>query len=99
MWGVVATDRSRALFQVATLTRPATAPPGRLTLRGLDPARRYRVTPLPLSGEAYDGWSVPPWLRRPEGTVLTGRTLAVAGLQTPESAPETALVLRVEAVG
>lgn len=98
LWGVVAADRSRALFQLATLTRPASAPPGRFTLRGLDPERRYRVTPLPLSREAYDGWSVPTWLARTDGVVLTGRALAVAGLQAPESAPGTSLVLRLHAV-
>jgi len=122
VWGVVAADRSRALFQVATLTRPAAAPPGRLTLRGLDPERRYRVTPLPLSREAFGVWTVPPWFGLPSadgavasdgvtplprpaqpddvprGTVLTGRALAVAGLQAPEAPPETSLVLLVEAV-
>ncbi|MCK9794549.1 alpha-galactosidase [Isoptericola sp. 4D.3] len=122
VWGVVATDRSRALFQVVTLARPATAPPGRFTLRGLDPERRYRVTPLPLSRDAFGVWSVPPWFGLPSadgavasdgvtpqpmparpddvprGVVLTGRALAVSGLQAPEAAPESSLVLRVEAV-
>ncbi|MFE6968513.1 alpha-galactosidase [Isoptericola sp. NPDC057653] len=122
VWGVVAADRSRAVFQLATLVRPASAPPGRFTLRGLDPERRYRVTPLPLSREAFSLWSVPPWFGLPSadgatasdgvtaqprparpddvprGAVLTGRALAVAGLQTPESAPGSSLVLLVEAV-
>ncbi|MGW8567000.1 alpha-galactosidase [Isoptericola sp. NPDC055881] len=122
VWGVVADDRSRALFQLATLTRPATAPPGRITLRGLDRERRYRVTPLTASREAFGFWNAPPWFGLPSadgavasdgvtpqprparpddvprGTVLTGRALAVSGLQAPEAVPETSLVLLVEAV-
>ena len=64
VWGVVAPDRSRAVFQVASLTRAATAPSGRFTLRGLDPERRYRVVPSPLSRDAY-GERVPPWFGMP----------------------------------
>lgn len=121
VWGVVAPDRSRALFQVATLARSVSAPAGRFTLRGLDPDRRYRVVPLALSRDAY-GDRVPPWFGLPSadgvvapdgvtprstapapddvprGTVLTGRALAVVGLQAPDAPPASTLVLRVEAV-
>lgn len=121
VWGVVAPDRSRAVFQVASLARAATAPSGRFTLRGLDPDRHYRVVPSTLSRDAF-GERVPPWFGMPSavgvvapdgvtprsthpapddvprGTVLTGRALAGAGLQAPDSPPETTLVVHVEAV-
>ncbi len=46
--GVVAPDQSRAIYSFAELGRPAVVFRGRLPLPGLDPERRYRVTPLML---------------------------------------------------
>lgn len=58
--GVVAPDRSRALYSLAFLGRSTEGPLGRITLRGLDPDRRYRVRPLAL-GDPAGGYRVPPW--------------------------------------
>ena len=46
--GVVAPDQSRAIYSFAELGRPDVVFRGRLPLPGLDPERRYRVTPLML---------------------------------------------------
>jgi alpha-galactosidase len=58
--GVVARDRSRAIFSFATVGTHATALLGRLRFPGLDPARRYRVRPA-LVGRAPAAVQVPPW--------------------------------------
>ena len=58
--GVLAPDRSRALYSFAAVDRSDVVLLGRLRLPGLDPARRYRVTPL-LVGEAPSGLRPPPW--------------------------------------
>jgi alpha-galactosidase len=58
--GVVAQDRSAALFSLAYLGRSDAAPVGRFTLRGLDPDRRYRVRPLTIGDPAH-GYRVPSW--------------------------------------
>ena len=69
--GVVAPDRSRALFSLAYLGRSTEGPLGRITLRGLDPDRRYRVRPLAL-GDPAEGYRVPPWFAGTASGVPTG---------------------------
>ena len=74
--GVVAKDRSAALFSLAYLARSDAAPLGRFTLRGLDPERRYRVRPLTIGNPAH-GHRVPPWFGLPgadERTASNGVT-------------------------
>jgi alpha-galactosidase len=44
--GVVAADRSRGIFGVTAVGRSEVVSPGGLRFAGLDPQRRYRVTPL-----------------------------------------------------
>ncbi len=46
-------------LSLAYLGRSAEWPLGRITLRGLDPDRPYRVRPLPL-GDPAGGYRVPP---------------------------------------
>ena len=46
-YGVVARDRSRAIFAAGSTDSLYPDPPARLKLRGLDPNRRYRVRPAP----------------------------------------------------
>ena len=47
--GVVAADQSRSIFGFSTVGRSEVASPGRLRFAGLDPQRRYRVTPLMIN--------------------------------------------------
>src|SRR3954471_17370873 len=56
----------------------------RTVVKGMPPGRRF-AQPQP-----------PPWLVA-GGTTLSGRALAVAGLQLPALAPEQALLLRLSA--
>jgi alpha-galactosidase len=96
--GVVAHDRSHAVFSAAMLTAPrsAIAPPVRLP--GLDPAATYRVDPLVLGGRPHAVQDAPPpWLSR--GSVaLPGAALVELGLPMPLLAPQQALVLEVTAL-
>ncbi|GAA1935366.1 alpha-galactosidase [Microbacterium aoyamense] len=62
--GVVASDRTSALFSVAVLGGIRPDPPARLRLRGLDPDRRYRVAPL-FIGALPSGLIAPEWWGRP----------------------------------
>ncbi|GAA1261431.1 alpha-galactosidase [Pseudonocardia aurantiaca] len=96
--GVVASDRSSALFALVQLATPLTAVPGALRLPGLDPERRYRVTVQPPGDTpAVRQRRLPAWLAT--GVELPGRVLAEAGLRTPALNPEQLLLLRAEAVG
>jgi alpha-galactosidase len=95
--GVVAHDGSRALFCYAQLTSSAYETPAAVLLPGLDPDRRYHVTPLPVAG-GHRGIqrSSPPWWDA-GSNVQSGRTLAVAGLRLPVLNPEQALLLELHA--
>ena len=95
--GVVAHDRSEALFALVQLTSPETSVPGAVRLPGLDPARRYRVRVQP-PGDLPDhsrGITPPPWIA--EGVTLPGSALAHTGLRAPALFPEQLLLLRVRA--
>jgi alpha-galactosidase len=65
--GVVAPDQSSALYSFASVGRSDVVSPGRLRLPGLDPDRRYRVTPLMLDFSP-SGLRPPPWWGVREGT-------------------------------
>ncbi len=58
--GVVSADRSSALFSSAVLDTTSPEPPAPLRLRGLDPARAYRIRPV-LIGELPSGLHAPQW--------------------------------------
>ncbi len=58
--GVVAPDRSRAVYSHALCDWPDAVSLGRITLPGLDPQRRYRVTPM-IVGAAPSGLRPPLW--------------------------------------
>ena len=94
--GVVAPDRSRALYLFAYVGRPDVASVGRVTFRGLDADRRYRVTPLRL-GTPDRGLPLPSWFGE-QGVALTGRALASAGVQAPISFPEQVWLFDVSPV-
>jgi alpha-galactosidase len=95
--GVVATDGGEAVFRFTQITRPATWPPGRLRLPGLDPTRRYRLARLEVPGEVEPGG--PAWLAAGAGVELSGRLLGEVGVEAPTLPPERAVLLHVTAVG
>ena len=94
--GVVAPDRSDALFALVQLVTPETSVPGAVRLPGLDPARRYRVGLQPPGDRpAMRGLRAPEWLA--EGVTLPGSVLEYAGLRAPALFPEQLLLVRVRA--
>jgi alpha-galactosidase len=94
--GVVSPDRSRALFAVVALGTADASRPAPVRLPGLDPDRRYRVSPVELGdGPAVGQAAPPPWWAAGR-VVLPGAALEETGLAVPLLAPENALLLRVE---
>lgn len=96
--GVVAHDRERALFSFAFLGRSDEAPLGRVALRGLDDARRYRVRPLTL-GDPASGQPVPPWFHAetpsapPAGDGVTPISLPLGDDAARDTPDPTGIVL------
>jgi alpha-galactosidase len=92
--GVVAEDRSEAVFAVVATATGVVAPPGRVRLPGLAADIVYRVEPLP-PGDQFDGplHSTLPWW--PDGVSLSGRTLGEVGVQAPNLFPERLVLLRI----
>jgi alpha-galactosidase len=95
--GVVAPDRTEAVFAFVQLASPVTEMPGPIRLIGLDLECDYRVTPLLLAGgpQAHEIRSAP-WLTE-GGVTVSGRVLEVVGLQMPILLPEHALLLHLVA--
>lgn len=96
--GVVADDRSRAVFSVAMLGAAQAALPPPVRLPGLDPAAVYRVAPLLLGGLPRSVQDAPPpWFAH--GSVeLTGAVLSTLGLPMPLLSPQQTLLLELTAL-
>ncbi|MFE1250834.1 alpha-galactosidase [Streptomyces sp. NPDC058735] len=97
--GVVAPDRSRAVYAVVQKATSVQVPAGRVRLPGLAEDALYAVTPLP-PGDAVRGpvTSPLPWWT-PEGVELPGRVLSVLGVQAPTLHPESLALIEVRRVG
>ncbi|MFI9815397.1 alpha-galactosidase [Saccharothrix variisporea] len=98
--GVVAADRTDAVFAVVSTATSEVYPTGAVRLPGLDPDRSYHVRPLP-PGDVPDGnphhWGVKlPWWEK--GVELTGRALTSTGVQSPVLYPERLILLRATAI-
>ena len=95
--GVVAADRSEAVFAIACLQSPRESV--RLTRRlpGLDPALEYRVTVVDLGAAPLSHAGIPPaWVA--DGITLTGAVLGAVGLEPPLLMPDEAIVVKLVAV-
>lgn len=92
--GVYATDRSEALVSVAQLRTAMSLSPAPLRLPGLTADRLYDVhhLALPRAGRV-PAREQPAWIAN--GISLTGRQLAVHGLQLPVMNPESAVLVHV----
>jgi len=95
--GVVAADRSEAVFAIACLQSPRESV--RLTRRlpGLDPALEYRVSVVDLGAAPLTHAGIPPaWVA--DGITLTGAVLGAVGLEPPLLMPDEAIVVKLVAV-
>lgn len=107
--GVVAPDRSRAMFAAGSTDSLYPDPPGRLKFRGLEPARRYRVRPV-FVGAVPSGLHAPAWWGAPaemkqdvfphtafHGVVVTGSVLEHVGMASPRMHPDQVVLYRADA--
>nr|WP_241830714.1 alpha-galactosidase [Agromyces atrinae] len=97
MQGVVSPELDRAIFAISLRDRPATWPAGSVRLPGLDATRTYRVSAAgPGALRTVDPRIVPAWWT--EGLVLSGASLAAAGVQIPALQPDHTALLLVDEV-
>ena len=102
--GVVAADRSRALYALATMTTPISSPGPALRLRGLDPDRSYRLRPV-LVGSVPSGLIAPRWWGEAvaghaelPGSVFTGAVLEHTGVASPILHPDQVVLFSATAL-
>jgi alpha-galactosidase len=96
--GVVAEDRSEAVFAVVAVGRGVCAPPGRVRLPGLDDGRPYQVSLLPPGDTPVGSEIIPaPWLAA-QPVHVPGGVLGRVGLQVPDLHPEQLVLLHVQAL-
>ena len=93
--GVVATDRSDALYRLSALDHTLTWPAGRVPLPGLDPDRTYRVT-AQAPGDGPARGFAPAWAV--DGVTLPGRVLEQVGIQAPLLPVDHLVLIRATAV-
>ena len=100
--GVVAQDRSHAVYACVRTRTGERVDPGPLPLPGLDGGRHYRVrrrTELDDPGANGSGpTSGPPWTLRTDGVVLPGSALATPGPAAPMLRPATGILLEATAL-
>ena len=96
LYGVISHDRLHALFTYAQLTPTVAVHPAPMKLRGLDPAKSYKVAPIfPAGAPHFMLHKKPTWM---DGVTLTGRELEVIGLTTPILGPEQAMMIEITAL-
>ncbi|WP_242448410.1 alpha-galactosidase [Cellulomonas sp. WB94] len=95
--GVVAPDRSWALYAFSVVERPTTWPPGRVLLPGLDDELLYRVVLAGPEASAAQSVPHPPWLD--DGIALRGRVLRTVGFQAPLLDVDRSVLFEVTSTG
>jgi len=98
--GVVARDRSEALYSVAYVLSDPQVLPERVRFAGLDPDRNYLVKLIwPTIWQPIKGPSAIERLGlNQDGATFSGAALTQGGLQLPHAHPETCLLFYVEAI-
>lgn len=92
--GIVAHDRSSAVFTLTQTDTTVAYPPGRVRVPGLDPARTYRIRVVGGSTRA----AAQSGLQWQEHDIrLTGRELDVVGLRPPVQYPQRSTVIELVA--
>ena len=88
--GVVAPDRSHAIFALVQMGTSVQSPAGRIRLPGLDPDGMYRLSP-PALGHAPEGPTTAPLASWGTQPALPGQ--ADVGVQAPTLYPERVVLL------
>ncbi|SDR97898.1 alpha-galactosidase [Paraoerskovia marina] len=96
--GIVAPDRTEAIYAVVSRTASVDAMPAPACLPGLDPGRRYRVERVDLGPVALAVQDAPPPWWDQGAVELAGAVLESVGLPLPCLAPEQGVLLRVRRV-
>jgi alpha-galactosidase len=98
--GVVAQDRSHAIYRLSALDHGLTSVPGLVALPGLDPERAYQVSTVAPAAELG-----PPVHRRPAtapwtggGVRTSGRVLEQVGVRVPPLSVHELVLIRADAV-
>jgi alpha-galactosidase len=92
--GVVAQDKSEALFSYVQLRPIVTSHAPKIAIRGLKPSSKYQIRVIHSAGRAeFMAITPPPWLE--SGAVMTGSELENVGLPAPILRPENALLLEI----
>ena len=97
--GVIAQDQSSAVFLFSQLAMPTYTLSGNARLAGLDPTKHYRLTVLDQPASMRTGGvmkKLPLWLD--EEMTLSGAWLAKAGIALPVLDPESALLIKLDAM-
>ena len=97
--GMVMPNRNAAIYRFTQLTTSQTYPAAPVHLPGLDPKRKYRISPLDPSldlegltnGQSTLGW----W--NEEGVALTGEALQRYGIRPPSLHPQQAVLFKAVA--
>ncbi|WP_308164465.1 alpha-galactosidase [Agromyces sp. ISL-38] len=91
--GVVAHDRSAAIFCYAQVAAAGGVLPSPALIPGLDPDARYRVRRVEPAGRAPAMQHADPmWV---DGVITTGAALATIGLRPPILHPEQAILIEI----
>ncbi|PJM76490.1 alpha-galactosidase [Bifidobacterium felsineum] len=98
--GMVMPSQDAAIYRFTQLTTGQTYPAAPVRLPGLDPDRRYRVSPLDpsldLTGLA-NGQSTLGWWNE-DGVVMTGEALQRYGIRPPSLHPQQAVLFKAVAL-
>ena len=96
--GIYSTDRSQAIVSFAQLVTGSSQTPPPLRMPGLDLDAAYLIRHLAIPYETWGaGRTQPAWLV--DGVTLTGRQLALHGVQPPTLHPESAVLFILSRVG
>ncbi|PYI39380.1 alpha-galactosidase [Arthrobacter psychrolactophilus] len=96
--GIIAADRSQAMFEFTVLSLPSCWPPVPVRIKGLDPERSYRIRQLGPTPPLGTNNNSPAWMND-GGIRLSGAMLAAAGLAMPPLRPEHSVVVYLESEG
>lgn len=97
--GVIANDQQSAVFLFSQLAMPTYSISGNARIDGFIADKQYKLTILDQPASMRTGGlmkKLPPWML--EGTVLTGEWLSKVGFALPVMDPESALLIRFDAL-